>query len=157
MPHAAHAQGIRETARPINCPSSANSCCQCILELTKFLWLAQSDILALVCYTQWAWPQWGQQFPWIQLLGKVFLTRHLQESQTRRATIMTQSRCGSHRQCTYIHLPRARQENALKERLKPSYSEYGADIINLQLQGTDTISKKSPDKILYRHLIEAMI
>lgn len=72
---------LRETARPTNCPSSANPCSLCTLELTCFFWLAQGDILAVVRYTQWAWPQWGQQFPWIQLLGKVFLTRHLQGGQ----------------------------------------------------------------------------
>jgi len=42
----------------------------------------------------------------------------------------------------YIHLPSARQEDALIERHELSYSEDGADTINLQLCGMNTISQK---------------
>jgi len=41
-----------ETARPTDSQSIASSYTQCTLELTLFLWLAHSNILAVVCYTQ---------------------------------------------------------------------------------------------------------
>lgn len=126
VPHATYAYATK-TARPTNCPSSANLCTQCTLELTLFHWLAQGDILAVVCYTQGAWPQWGQHFPWIQLLGKVFLTRHLHGGQKQSATQSRTFAC--YRQRKYTHLPRATGE-CLIERHELSCSQYGADIIN---------------------------
>ena len=116
-----------ETARPTDSQSIASSYTQWTLELTLFLWLAHSNILAVVCYTQWARPQRGQQLPRMQLLGKVFLTGHLQggKNQERKMSATHSRTSASYRQCMYAHSPRAKQESALTVAV-----QWGMDSIN---------------------------
>lgn len=142
---------LRETARPTNCPSSANSRSHWSSP-NFFVWHRVTYWQLSVTPSELG-HRGASSFRWYNCWEKSSWPDTCKEVRNREERPTTQNRTfASYRQCMYIHLPRAKQKT-LKERHQLSNSQYGADIRNLQLCGMDTISQKSPDKILCRHLL----